>query len=74
MKFFGKMRKLISGILIGSGVRNITYFVSSYRCMANSNRNMPNNSWNKLFIQMLNLNINKGGNYDCCSKKSSKMF
>ena len=61
MNFFKKMRKLIAGIFIGSGVRNITYSISSYRYLANYNRNWLNNSWNKLFIQMLNI-INKGGN------------
>ena len=54
MKFFRKMRKLIAGICIGLGVRNITYSISSYKCLANYNRSWFNNSRNKLFIQMLN--------------------
>ena len=53
MKIFRKMKKLISGILIGSGVRNITYFISSFKCMANFIWNWFNNSWYKFFIQML---------------------
>ncbi len=40
-----KLKKLISGILIGLGLRYITNSVSSIKCLVNYKWNCINNSW-----------------------------
>lgn len=47
---FRRMRKLIAGILIGTGVRYFINKISSIRCLDFYNWNWLNYMWHKLLI------------------------